>query len=144
MAETVKYIRKILLESMAIHSKTLHYHWNVEGANFMELHKMLQEQYENLAEAIDEIAERIRALNEKALVTEGDIAKEKYGKDPNVDANWFDMISDLLEDHENLINILNEGIKLSQNEGDEVTADLFIERMQVHQKFAWMLRVTIK
>lgn len=137
--QTVETLEKVLAHTYALMLKTQNYHWNVVGENFKPLHELFGVQYEELFEAIDEIAERIRALGSKVEGTFANfqkLSKFKNG-DKNLDSEM--MLKDLIADHEALNHALKTGIKTAQGEGDEGTADLFIRRTQVHEKAVWML-----
>jgi starvation-inducible DNA-binding protein len=137
-----KSLKKVLADSYALYLKTQNYHWNVEGPNFKPLHELFELQYTDLAAAIDEIAERIRTLGEKAPGTwnaYGAITSIKDG-DENVDAST--MVQELMDDQTVVVNTLKEALTAAQSAGDEVTIGLMTDRMAVHEKAAWMLRVS--
>lgn len=138
--KTVETLEVVLASSYALMLKTQNYHWNVVGENFKPLHELFQIQYEELFEVVDLIAERIRALGSKVsgsfdAFSESSLIKKA---DNNLDSKA--MISDLISSHEALVKVLKEGIKTSQAEEDEATADIFIGRIQAHEKSIWMLR----
>lgn len=141
--EVIKNLEVILASSYGLTLKTQNYHWNVVGANFKPLHEMFGAQYEELAVAIDELAERIRALGDKvdgSFENFSKLSKVKSG-DKNLKAN--DMLKDLVSGHETIIKLLHVGIKAAQKASDEATADMFIGRVESHEKAAWMLRSSI-
>ena len=140
---TVIHLKKVLANSYALSLKLQNYHWNVEGKNFKPLHDLFGEQYEELSDAIDDLAERIRALGSKVEASFDVFASLSEAKDGNHNASELEMINDLVADNESLVKSLNEGIKIAQDQGDEATADMFIERIQVHEKAAWMLRSSL-
>lgn len=140
--QTITALEKALASSYALMLKTHNYHWNVVGENFKSLHELFQGQYEELFEAIDEIAERIRALGSKVDATFENFAKLSGAKNPNKNLKNSEMIKDLLTDHEHLLKVLNDGVKTAQAESDEGTADLFIGRLKVHEKAIWMLEAS--
>lgn len=133
-------LNKVLADSYALYLKTQNYHWNVEGPNFKPLHEHFGELYAELAAAIDEIAERIRALGEKSPGSFSEFAKLTTIKEANVDLGESAMVKDLCMDQLKLTKTLKAALKLAQSAGDEVSADMLIERIQVHDKAAWMLR----
>lgn len=137
--KTLENLEKVLADSYALALKTQNYHWNVVGGNFKSLHELFEMQYNELAAAIDEIAERTRALGAKVEGTFENFVKLKKSKsgDKNLDAKG--MLRDLSADHEALAKELKTAIKVAQEEGDEGTADLFIGREKAHEKAAWML-----
>ena len=141
--KTTEILESILANSYGLSLKTQNYHWNVTGENFKTLHELFGEQYEDISDAIDELAERIRALGEKVEGTFANFSKLNSAKDGKKDLSSKDMVNDLISDHEALVAKLNEGIKIAQEDGDEATADMFIARIQSHDKMAWMLRSSL-
>ncbi len=143
--ELIEKMRKLLADSYCVYLKTQNYHWNISSNNaFSSLHLLFQNQYEELAEAIDDIAERIRQLGIKVpagLYVFSKMTTVKDG-DENADANT--MLKDLVNDQKNIINIVNETIQISYKLKDEGTADLLIERLRVHDKNKWMLESSLE
>lgn len=137
--QTLTILEKVLADSYALMLKTQNYHWNVVAENFKSLHEMFGTQYEELFTALDEIAERIRSLGSKVEGTFDNFSKLSDLKNPNKNFSSKEMIKDLIHDHEKLVKHLHEGIKISQSEGDECSADLFIQRAKTHEKTIWML-----
>ena len=141
--QTLVALDKILADSYILMLKTQNYHWNVVGENFKALHELFQTQYEDLFSAIDEIAERIRALGSKVEGSFEHFKKLSDFRNANKNFHSKDMIQDILNDHELIAKILSEAIKLAQSEGDEISADLFIQRAKIHEKNIWMLTSSI-
>ncbi len=137
--QTLESLEKALANSYLLALKTQNYHWNVVGENFKPLHEMFGAQYEDLAAAIDEIAERIRALGLKVEGTFENFQKLSAIKSGNKNLDKKGMLQDLISSNEILVEGLKEGIKAAQEEGDEATADMFIGRTQIHEKAIWML-----
>lgn len=137
--QVVKALEQILADSYALYFKTQNYHWNVEGAEFRSLHLLFEGQYEDLAESLDELAERIRTLGAKvpALST---LIKLASINEPNPNALASEMLKSLVKDQETIIATLYKGLKIAQSEGDEGTADMIIGRIKVHEKNRWMLK----
>lgn len=136
-------LSSVLANTYVLYLKTHNYHWNVEGSNFRSLHLMFEEQYQEMWAALDEIAERIRALGEYAPGTYGkfvELATIKENQDLPA-AN--DMLAELLADNEKIIAIIVEAIKVAQDAGDESSADQLIGRQTAHEKAAWMMRSTL-
>ncbi len=131
-----------LADAILLYTKTRKFHWNVSGNSFMELHKLFETHYEELAEAIDEIAERISKLGSKTPGTMKeflDLArlKEAPGKYPSQE----DMIKELLADHEAIIKQLRKDIdKAEDTYKDKSTADFLTAIIQGHETMAWTLR----
>ncbi len=132
-----------LADSYLLYLKTQSFHWNVTGPHFHSLHKMFEEEYVDLAAAVDLIAERIRALGFYAPGSFTHYLKLSMLKEqPTIPAD-MEMIKELLNDHETLQKHALTIFGLAQESDDEVTMDLMIERMNVHEKTAWMLRSSL-
>jgi starvation-inducible DNA-binding protein len=143
--ENLQKIANILNDDLAdeyvLLTKTRDYHWNVEDPRFNDLHKFFEEQYELIDASIDEIAERVRALGSKTRATLKEFInssqiQEDIGSFPNADT----MLSNLLSDHETIIKTLRKNIKECQELNDEGTANFLTDKMEQHEKMAWMLR----
>lgn len=133
-------LKRLLADSYTLYLKTHNYHWNVTGPMFQTLHLMFEEHYTELATAVDEIAERIRALG---VLTPG--SYKEFGalasvKEAEGNPSADEMVHDLIESHETVIRTARETFPLVDEAGDEPTADLLTQRMQIHEKTAWMLR----
>lgn len=138
-----KGLSKLLADSYLLYLKTQNYHWNVTGNMFQPLHTLFEEQYTELAESIDEIAERIRALGEFAPGSFSSFSKVTSIKEENGIPTAEEMIQNLVQGNEAVVTTAREIISLTDDCEDDVTADLLVERMQVHEKNAWMLRSMI-
>ncbi len=136
-------LSKLLADSYLLYLKTQNYHWNVTGKMFQPLHTLFEEQYTDLAEAVDEIAERIRALGEFAPGSFSAFSKVASIKEENGLPTAEEMIHNLVVGNEAVITTAREIINLCEEAEDDVTADLMVERMQIHEKNAWMLRSMI-
>lgn len=134
----------VLADTYRLVFKTHAYHWNVEGPLFYSLHKLTEEQYGNMFKAVDEIAERIRALGELAPAKLAEITERSVIEDRQELLSAADMISDLANDHERLAHRLHALIKLIGDHEDPVTEDLATVRSAFHEKAAWMLRAMTK
>lgn len=129
----------ILANTYLLYLKTQNFHWNVTGELFYSLHLMFEKQYEELADAADEIAERIRALGFHAPGSFAEFSKIATIKEKTV-SDAKAMIKELLHDHELMASLLRQDIdKIS----DEITIDLMIKRTDAHEKTAWMLRSSL-
>lgn len=137
--ELSKSLSEVLATTYILYLKTQNFHWNVEGLNFYALHKMFEKQYEELAEAIDVIAERIRLYKVKAPATMKEFLHLSHLKEASSTTSK-DMIDELYSDHQALSSLLSQKIVEAQKFGDEGTADLYIQRVREHDKTAWMLR----
>ena len=143
MSNTIcKKLHQHLASLYGLYVKTHNYHWNVEGIHFNHLHAMFQEQYEDLAEAIDLIAERIRQLGEKVPASLDLFAKSSAVKPGDEKADYKKMLKDLLADHKLICNDL-DGIVAACGDDDEATKDIAIERLRVHGKAVWMLESSL-
>ncbi|MDR8390023.1 DNA starvation/stationary phase protection protein [Aliifodinibius sp. S!AR15-10] len=133
-------LSKVLADSYVLYLKTHNYHWNVTGKLFHSLHEQFEEQYTELAEAIDEIAERIRALGFHAPGTYKEFQQlasiEEEGGQPDA----MDMVKRLVWDHEQLLRTVRKALKPAKIADDEATIDLLTQRLNTHSKTAWMLR----
>jgi starvation-inducible DNA-binding protein len=130
----------ILADTYVLYTKTQNFHWNVIDPRFYSLHLLLEKQYEELAEAIDEIAERIRMLGEMAPGSLKQFIEMTSLKESDGDMDADEMLEQLINDHETLCRCIRERIELASKLGDEGTADLLIQRLRAHEKNAWMLR----
>lgn len=137
-------LAQVLADTYVLYVKTQNFHWNLVDERFYFLHKMLEKQYEDLAEAVDELAERIRILGYKAPGSLRQFLELTAldESDNDLDANL--MLHHLIEDHTAIANLVRPQIPESQKHGDEGTADLLIERLRYHEKTAWMLRSHFK
>jgi len=136
----VENLSKLLADNYTLYLKTQNYHWNVTGPGFHGLHIMFEEQYKDLANAADEIAERIRALGEFAPASFSAFAKLATVKEDTGHPDYKKMLANLVKDNETLADTCQSLIEAAQEEGDEGSADLAIRRIQVHQKNGWMLK----
>ena len=133
-------LSRLLADSYTLYLKTHNYHWNVVGPMFNTLHLMFEEQYTELALAVDQIAERIRALGEPAPGSYREFASlsSVSEEDDQPDAN--EMIRRLVASQEAVVRTARSVFAATEQAGDEASADLLTQRMQVHEKTAWMLR----
>jgi starvation-inducible DNA-binding protein len=141
--QVCKGLSKLLADSYLLYLKTQNYHWNVTGKMFQPLHTLFEEQYRDLAEAVDDIAERIRALGEFAPGSFSAFAKVTTIKEENSIPAAEEMIHNLVTGNEAVVKTARQIIDLCEDAEDEVTIDLMVERMQIHEKNAWMLRSMI-
>ena len=132
----------VLANEMALYTKTRKFHWNVSGESFMELHKLFENQYKELEESIDEIAERIGKLGQKTIGTMQEYLKLAGIKEhPGKYADSKEMLKELFKDHETVIIELRKGIEeCAEKSKDSGTADFLTNLMQQHETTAWVLR----
>ncbi len=131
---------EFLADSYVLYLKTQNYHWNVADPRFDMIHKMFQVQYEDLAEAVDLIAEQIRIVGHFSPGTMKEFLKLTRLTEGTGKETGSEMIKNLQADHETIGKYLVAMIVEIQKLGDEATADVLIERARVHGKFAWLLR----
>jgi starvation-inducible DNA-binding protein len=130
---------KLLADSYTLYLKTHNFHWNVKGPMFSTLHLMFEQQYNELALAVDEIAERIRALGHPAPGTYREFLKLTTIKEPTGVPKALDMIRQLADDQKSVADAARDVIAAADEAGDQATADLATRRVEVHEKNAWML-----
>jgi starvation-inducible DNA-binding protein len=133
-------LSRLLADTYTLYLKTHNYHWNVTGPMFQTLHLMFETQYGELALAVDLIAERIRALGFPAPGTYADFARlSSIHEEPGVPSAQ-DMIRKLVDGQESVVRTARSIFPSVEKVNDEPTADLLTQRMQLHEKTAWMLR----
>jgi starvation-inducible DNA-binding protein len=133
-------LSRMLADTYTLYLKTHNFHWNVTGPMFRTLHLMFEEQYVELSQAVDLIAERIRALGSPAPGTYSEFARLSSIKEPDGVPGAQEMIRQLVQDQEAVVRTARSMFKTVDQADDEPTADLLTQRMQVHEKTAWMLR----
>lgn len=133
-----------LADTYILYLKTQNFHWNVQGPNFYSLHKMFEEQYTDLAAAVDEIAERIRALGCYTPASFAQYSQLTSLKEEHNEISADIMLQKLIKDHETLSHHALQIIPKAQKAHDEGTADLLIQRAKVHDKTAWMLKSSLR
>ena len=133
-------LSRVLADSYTLYLKTHNYHWNVTGPMFQTLHLMFEQQYNELALAVDAIAERIRALGFPAPGTYRQFAALSSIKEDEGVPKAETMIRRLGEAHETVARTARETFQVAAKADDQPTCDLLTQRMQIHEKTAWMLR----
>lgn len=141
--EVAAGLSRLLADSYILFLKTHNYHWNVTGPTFMGLHNLFEEQYTELFTAVDEIAERIRTLGEKAPGSFEVFSKLSQIKEETGHPDAQLMIKNLVLGQEAVAQTAREVMAVASKVGDESSVDLLAQRMQVHEKNAWMLRSLI-
>ncbi len=138
--EIAEGLSKVLADTYTLYLKTHNFHWNVTGPMFQTLHLMFETHYNELALAVDLVAERIRALGFPAPGTYGDFARlSSIPEEPGVPPAT-DMIKKLVQGHETVVRTARGMWSSAEKSQDQPTLDLLTQRMQVHEKTAWMLR----
>jgi starvation-inducible DNA-binding protein len=138
--EIAEGLSKLLADSYSLYLKTHNYHWNVTGPMFQTLHLMFETQYNELALAVDLIAERIRALGAYAPGSYGEFAKLSSIPEDEDRPHATEMIKRLVKGQESVARTARSIYPVVERANDEPTADLLTQRLQVHEKTAWMLR----
>lgn len=136
-------LKTALADSYVLYLKTQSYHWNVTGPHFKSLHIMFEEQYNDLFLAVDLLAERIRAIGEKAPGTFAKYSKLTNISEGDEDLQAGKMVADLAKDQDIIVKTLTNVLKEAQNVGDEVTAGIVTNRIEIHEKNAWMLKSSL-
>ncbi|MGI9281825.1 MAG: Dps family protein [Endozoicomonas sp.] len=140
--EIAEGLKHLLADSYTLYLQTHFFHWNVTGPQFRELHLMFEEQYTELAVAVDDVAERIRALGVFAPGSYSAFAKLSAVQAVDEVPVAEEMIKTLTRGHEQLIKTARNVLKVAQKADDESTASLVSDRMRLHEKTAWMLRAS--
>ena len=138
--EIAEGLSRLLADSYTLYLKTHNFHWNVTGPMFNTLHVMFMGQYTELWNALDLIAERIRALDFPAPGTYREFAKLTVIKESEGMPNATEMIRQLLAGQEAVVKTARSIFPVVNKAGDKASADLLTQRMQIHEKTAWMLR----
>jgi starvation-inducible DNA-binding protein len=138
--EIADALSRVLADSYMLYLKTHNYHWNVTGELFHSLHEQFEEQYTELADAIDEIAERIRALGYRAPGTFKEFNELTSIDEQQDEPEAMEMVRRLAIGNEQVLRTAREALEPANNAEDEATIDLLTERLHVHSKTAWMLR----
>lgn len=133
-------LSRLLADTYTLYLKTHNFHWNVTGPMFQTLHLMFEQQYNELALAVDQVAERIRALGHPAPGTYAEYAKLSSIKETAGVPGAEKMIEELVAGQEAVVRTARSIFPVVEKANDEPTADLLTQRMQVHEKTAWMLR----
>ena len=141
--ECADAMSKVLADTYILYLKTHNYHWNVTGPNFKPLHDMFEEQYTDMWTAADDLAERVRALGEKAPGTYAKFRQlgtiEETEDLPDADG----MVAELVAGNETMAGTIRSAISTAQDNGDEVSLGMLADRLAVHEKSIWIMRSTL-
>ncbi|HXF45563.1 MAG TPA: Dps family protein [Burkholderiaceae bacterium] len=137
-------LSRVLADTFALYLKTHNFHWNVEGPMFNTLHQMFQEQYTELWNALDAVAERIRSLGHPAPGGFKAFGKLTSIEDTDDVPEAMAMVRELVKGHEAVARTVREVSPAAEKGNDQATVDLLTQRLQVHEKTAWMLRSLLK
>lgn len=140
LKEVADGLMDFLADTYSLYLKTQNFHWNLVGPHFYPLHVLFEKHYEDMAEAVDEIAERIRALGQYAEGSFSAFKKRSSIPEESKPIQTEVMVKRLIEGHEIISRHGRELISLCQDQHDEISADLVIKRLSFHEKAAWMLR----
>jgi starvation-inducible DNA-binding protein len=136
-------LSRFLADSYTLYLKTHNFHWNVTGPMFNTLHNMFMAQYTEQWQALDEIAERIRALGFKAPGSYAQFVKLSSIKEESASEDtpeWSEMVRQLVLGNEAVCKTARKVLKGADEAGDDPSVDLLTQRLQIHEKYAWMLR----
>jgi len=138
-------LNRLLADEFLLSLKTRNYHWNVEGSNFMEMHKFYEGLYDELDEVIDEVAERTRSIGHYSQGRMADFLKTATLEEQPYTNDQQKQLKDLLSDHETIIKYLRKDIDLFQDKyKDAGNTDFITGLMQKHEKWAWFIRSYLK
>ena len=146
LAAVAQMLSVTLADEFLLYTKTRNAHWNVEGSDFHSMHKFFEDQYNQLDETMDDVAERIRALGHYAPATLASFLSLTHLSENSRSKNDSQgFIKELLADHEGVIITLRENInKIGNDYHDMGTSDFITGLMEIHEKMAWMLRAHLK
>lgn len=132
-------LKVVLADTFVLYFKTHSFHWNVTGPHFKSLHELFEEQYTEIWQATDIIAERIRTLGAFAPNNYEEMTKVATLTPSGQTPDEQSMVQILAEDNRAIVKTLYDAMKTAENDNDEGTVDLMVERIRVHEKAAWML-----
>lgn len=135
-------VSKLMADTYTLYLKTHGYHWNVEGPHFQQLHIQFMDQYTEMWTAVDELAERIRALGHYAPGSYAQMAKLSSISEETGRPDWKEMVVNLARGHQSVAKSAREVLRIAEEVGDDATADIIAPRITLHEKTAWMLRAT--
>jgi starvation-inducible DNA-binding protein len=138
--EVASTIAQVLANTYVLYTKTQNFHWNLVDPRFYSLHLLFEKQYEELADAVDLLAERMRMIGAKSPGAMRQFIELASLEESEGDLNGDQMIQELMEDHTLCANVLRPLVGNIADLGDEGTSDLFVSLLRAHEKNAWMLR----
>ncbi len=142
MSDVVNKLSVLLADTYALYLKTQNYHWHVKGPQFKSLHELFELQYQELAEAVDAIAERLLIMGHSAPATFKDFERLKTITDGDSKSSANKMLIELAKDNDTLVKDLNQSMALAQKMNDEGTVNLLANRISSHEKARWMLNAS--
>ena len=137
-------VKLLMAETYTLYLKTHGYHWNVEGPHFQQLHGLFMEQYTEMWTAVDDLAERVRALGFLAPGSYTEMSKLSRLSEETGQPDWRQMVVTLAKGHEQIAGTAREALRVAEDVNDDATADIVTPRITYHEKTAWMLRSTAK
>ena len=143
-AAVAEALSRVLADTYTLYLQTQNFHWNVTGPHFFALHGLFEQQYTELAAAVDGIAERIRAIGHPAPGTYAEFARLSSIDQVTDVPSAEEMVRILAEGNEAIVRTLRDAITIAEEIGDNATVDLLVQRTQAHEKSAWMLRSTLQ
>ncbi|PIR11129.1 MAG: DNA starvation/stationary phase protection protein [Gammaproteobacteria bacterium CG11_big_fil_rev_8_21_14_0_20_46_22] len=143
MSSVTSALTKVFANTYALYLKAQNFHWHVKGIQFKELHELFEVQYTELAQAVDDLAERIRTLGANVPASFSALNDVKTLDDGDSNMKGEDMLKAFVADHRALIDDLYAAMKVAQEAGDEGSIALISERIAHHEKSAWMLDATL-
>ena len=138
--QVAQALSRLLADSYTLYLKTHNFHWNVTGPMFTTLHTLFEQEYQDLALAVDDIAERIRAVGHRAPGSYTEFAKLAKVQEATEVPTAEEMVRQLVADQETVVEAARAVVEAAGKAGDDASEDLAIGRIQVHEKNAWMLR----
>jgi len=141
--EIAEGLNRLLADTYTLYLKTQNFHWNLKGIDFFSLHILFEKQYTEMAEAIDEIAERIRALGMVAIGSFEAFKRNSGIKSEDKELNIREMLMSLIEGHEVLVRRARKVAEFADKGDDFATVDMIGRRIGAHEKAAWMLRSSL-
>lgn len=138
--ELIEKLSEILADTYVLYTKTQNFHWNVVDPRFYSLHKLFEKQYEELAEALDELAERIRMIHGKAPGSMQEFLQLTSIKESSNELSGNQMIQELIQGHTIIIGGIRPLIQRASELDDDGTMDLLTQRLRAHEKILWMLQ----
>jgi starvation-inducible DNA-binding protein len=136
-------LTKVLADTFVLYFKTHGFHWNVTGPHFKQLHDLFMEQYTELWNATDEIAERIRIIGEWAPNSWEEMVKSAHLEEVKKVPDAKGMLEQLADDNKAIVKTLYDAMKMAEEMDDQATVDLMTQRINVHEKAAWMLNSSL-
>ena len=141
--EVAQILNELLADEFLLYTKTLNFHWNVHGIVFHDFHALFKEQYEQMLDIVDDVAERARSVGHSSFGTMTEFLKHtRLKEEPGKVPDALDMIKKLLADHEAIIRQIRKDLDTCEDLGDLGTNNFLTDLMEKHEKTAWMLRAT--